>query len=64
MSGSATISEHTGESGGIDPVDESDEVLRINLSAAGYTHAVDALTSARLNYKLTKLVKLVTIHCQ
>jgi hypothetical protein len=39
MSGSATISEHTGESGGIDPVDESDEVLRINLSAAGYTHA-------------------------
>ena len=44
MNGSATISEHTGDSGGIDPVDESDEVLRINLSAAGYAHVVDALT--------------------
>jgi hypothetical protein len=44
MNGSATISEHTGESGGIDPGDESDEVLRISLSAAGYAHVVDALT--------------------
>jgi hypothetical protein len=44
MNGSATISEHIGESGGMDPVDESDEVLRIILSAAGYPHVVDALT--------------------
>jgi hypothetical protein len=35
MNGSATIAEHTGESGGIDPVDESDEILRLSLSARG-----------------------------
>jgi hypothetical protein len=64
MNGSATIAEHTGESGGIDPVDESDEILRISLSAARYAHVIDALTEVRLNYKFTKLVKPVTIHCQ
>jgi hypothetical protein len=44
MNGSATIAEHTGESGGIDPVDESDEILRISLSGPRYAHVVDALT--------------------
>ena len=44
MNGSATIAEHTGESGGIDAVDESDEILQISLSTARYAHVVDALT--------------------